>query len=242
MLRWHLEAHDMPSPTLGFLHTLPSNEQTFAALLAELAPGLPARHRVDPALLVEARRDGAQSEGVRRLVGEAVLALVREGASVVVCTCSTIGDAAESTAPPAGAAVMRIDRPMAELALTFGSRVLVAASLDSTFPPTIALLNEAAQAAGRPIQITRLLCEQAWAYFERGDLDGYARAIAADIAKVVDATRAPGDVDVIVLAQASMAPAARLMPDLKTPILSSPRLGLQAAIEKLKLLATGERP
>ncbi len=37
--------------------------------------------------------------------------------------------------------------------------------------------------------------------------------------------------DVIVLAQASMAPAAQLCSDLSVPVLSSPRLGAEAAIE-----------
>lgn len=221
---------------IGFLHTLPSNRATFTALLDALAPGLPSRHRVNEALLASARQEGAQAEGVCRQVGEAVKALVAEGAAVVVCTCSTIGGAAEATALPEGARVLRIDRPMAEQALAIGPRLLVAASLASTFEPTITLLNEVAHARGRPIQLTRLLCDRAWPYFERRDADGYARTIAEAIAA------APGDFDAIVLAQASMAPAARLLPDLPTPILSSPRLGLQAALKLLQVPATGETP
>jgi hypothetical protein len=38
---------------------------------------------------------------------------------------------------------------------------------------------------------------------------------------------------VIVLAQASMAPAAALLPELTTPVLASPRTGLLAALDRL---------
>jgi hypothetical protein len=209
---------------LGFLHTLPANVETFRALLEELSPGVEARHLVDEWVLAEARAAGSVTEGVRRQVAADVSSLVREGAQVVVCTCSTIGAAAEAAEVPPGGLVMRIDRPMAERAISCGPAILVVASLESTFAPTVALLVETAEAAGKSIQVTKLMCREAWPYFERGDLIGYAR----EVARTIGAFR--GYADAIVLAQASMAPAADLLPDLPTPLLSSPRLGLEAAL------------
>ena len=74
------------------------------------------------------------------------------------------------------------------------------------------------------VRIEELLCDSAWAHFEQGDHTGYIAAIAECL------RRAAGDADVIVLAQASMADAAALCADLPILILSSPRLGLEAAI------------
>jgi hypothetical protein len=210
---------------IGFVHTLKTNVETFAGLLAELAPGVPARHQLDEAALAEARAAGSITEAVRQRVAADVDSLLAAGARVVVCTCSTIGAAAEAVPVPAGALVMRIDRPMAERALAHGPAVLVAGALESTFEPTVALLTEVAAAAGRPLQVSRLLCAGAWPFFERGDIDGYARTIARSIEGW------SGHADSIVLAQASMAPAASLLKQLSAPILSSPRLGLQAALE-----------
>lgn len=209
---------------LGFLHTLPANEETFGALLEELSPGVDARHLVDESVLAQVRAEGAVTEGVRRQVAADVSSLVRDGAQVVVCTCSTIGAAAEAAEVPAGVFVMRVDRPMAERAIACGPAILVVASLESTFAPTVALLAETAAAAGKPIQVTKLLCREAWKYFELDNLTGYAR----EVARTVGAFR--GYADAIVLAQASMAPAADLLPNLPTPLLSSPRLGLEAAL------------
>ena len=113
---------------------------------------------------------------------------------------------------------------MAQRAIALGDRILVAAALASTLVPTRALILDAAHAAGKPIELRDLLCESAWAFFERGDLAGYAQAIAKELRAAADAA------DVIVLAQASMAAAAPLCEDLGVPILSSPRLGLEAAL------------
>ncbi len=214
---------------LGFLHTLSANAKTFGDLLEKLSPETPSLHRLDEAVLVEARAAGAGSEAVRRQVQVDVGSLVAEGARIIVCTCSTIGAVAEAATVPAGITVMRIDRPMAEQAVACGPALLVVAALKSTFEPTLALLNEEAASAGKTLEISKVLCQDAWPYFERGDLERYAQ----EIARTIGAFR--GRVDAIVLAQASMAPAADLLPNLYTPVLSSPRLGLLAALEKHRL-------
>jgi hypothetical protein len=213
---------------LGFLHTLPANVETFGALLAELGPAVPVRHLVDESLLADTRAAGALTEDVARRVRGAVLSLISGEARVVVCTCSTIAEAAETTPAPPGVVVMRIDRPMAERALTHGARVLVVAALASTIGPTTALLADSAQRSGRPLALSTLVCEQAWPHFQRGDQAAYAR----EIARCIEGNPAATSADVIVLAQASMAAAAPLLAHFPAPILASPRLGLEVALER----------
>jgi Asp/Glu/hydantoin racemase len=118
--------------------------------------------------------------------------------------------------------VLRIDRPMAEAAVAAGGRIAVVATVESTLAPTRSLLLECA--AGAPVEIVDAPCLDAWALFAAGDLEGYARRVAAHCRGL--------DADVIVLAQASMAPAAELLADLATPVLTSPRavVGRAAAL------------
>jgi hypothetical protein len=123
---------------------------------------------------------------------------------------------------------MRIDRPMAERAVLLGRRILIAATLESTLEPTRWLVEDAARTAGREIRTSALLCEGAWAHFERGDLEKYHRAIAEAL------RQGARDADVVILAQASMAPAAALCVELPTPVLSSPRLGLTQALARYR--------
>jgi hypothetical protein len=204
--------------TLVFLHTSPVHIATFDGLLAALGAAVEARHVVDESLLDDARVGGitpALAGRVRERIAEA------GDDALVLCTCSTIGGCAER------AGALRVDRAMAERAVASGPRIILAATVASTLEPTRRLLEEVAAASGQPIQIVELLCAEAWAMFEAGDQPAYLAAIAAALRAVA------GQGDVIVLAQASMAGAAALCPDLAIPVLSSPRLGLEAALARL---------
>jgi hypothetical protein len=182
------------------------------------------RHIVDESLLSEARDAGTITPDLEQRVGATIRGAIEQDASVVLCTCSTIGGCAEDIGQLTSVPVLRVDRAMAERAVALGPRILVAAALASTLAPTRALLLDAAERAAKVVRITELLCDSAWARFEAGDHAGYTVAIAECL------HGADGDADVIVLAQASMAGAVALCADLPIPILSSPRLGLEAAI------------
>jgi hypothetical protein len=211
--------------TLTFLHTLPIHIATFDRLVAEIDPAIPVRHVVDESLLQEARAAGAITPELERRIGARVRqAAEAEDAAVVLCTCSTIGGSAEQSGGQLDQPVLRVDRPMAERAVATGSRIVVAAALASTLEPTSELIRDAAHQIGKAVQISEVLCDSAWPKFEQGDQAGYAREIAACLHE------SPLEGDVIVLAQASMAPAAELCADLGVPILSSPRIGVEAAV------------
>jgi hypothetical protein len=207
--------------TLTFLHTADAHVATFGQLLAETAPGIPSRHIVAAELLAEARADGMTPQLEAR-IGAAVRGAAADGAAVVLCTCSTIGACAEQTVVP-GVTVLRVDRPMAARAVALGQRIVLAAALASTLEPTRRLLRDEAARAGAEVVITDFLIADAWPHFEAGDHGRYLATIAAQLRQVQNA-------DAIVLAQASMAAAAAQCADLPMPILSSPRLGLEAAI------------
>lgn len=207
------------APSLALLHTSPVHVAAFAALAAELAPGAHIRHVVDEDLLADARAGGLTPELAARVAER--LREAGEGADAVLCTCSTIGGLAEA-ADLGGTPVLRVDRAMAEAAVAGGPRVAVVAALASTLAPTRALIEGAA--AGRPLAISEHHCADAWPHFEAGDTAAYLAAVAG-----CARAAAPG-ADVVVLAQASMAGAAALLADLPVPVLSSPRLGLQAAL------------
>lgn len=216
------------SRRLGFLHTAEMHVATFDGLLAE-RDGVPrVMHVVREDLLQQAVDDGGVGEELTHEVLAVVQWLRQQGADLVVCTCSTLGGCAEAAAPVAGVPVMRIDRPMAETAVDLGRRILVAACVPCTLGPTAALLTKVAWARGKSIEPRFLLVESAWDRFQAGDRTGYIAEIADRIRREV------GDSDVVVLAQASMAPVAVACGrDLATPILSSPRSGLSAALALL---------
>jgi|DewCreStandDraft_4_1066084.scaffolds.fasta_scaffold00150_148 Asp/Glu/hydantoin racemase len=216
---------------LALWHSTAGNEARFAALIEALAPGIPVRHRTRPELLAAAQPE--LTPEVRRRVAIDILELVDQGAGAVLCTCSTLGPGAESAAELTSVPVLRVDRPMIEAALDRGPRITVAAALASTLGPTGDLLRRVARERGVVPEIREIVCEGAWTYQERGDAQGYSRAIAAAI------RRALGPADAVVLAQASMAGAVELLADLGVPVLASPPLGVAAAVAAWRRAVAG---
>lgn len=211
---------------LTFLHTSPGHIATFDGLLAEAGEEVSARHIVRESLLREARARGITPQ-LQRRVAETVLAAFEDAGGVLVCTCSTIGACAEATGHEHSRRVIRLDRPMAERAVELGSRILVVGTLLTAIASTHELVLEVARSAGKKIAVTELMCGSAWKRYEDGDQAGYLQTVADALAEAADG------VDVIVLAQASIADAAELCATVSTPILSSPRLGVEAALAAL---------
>lgn len=207
--------------TVGLLHTTPAHTARFDALLGSVAPRRRAVHLVDEGLLRGARAGGPES--VRAGVASAVADLGDRGAEVVLCTCSTLGALVESMVDEMEVPVLRVDRPAAERAAALGRThdrpVGAVVSLGSTLEPTRALL---ASVADRPVEV--VLAEGAWARLEAGDEAGHLRRVAAAARALVPR------VAVVVLAQVSMTGAVELLEDVDVPVLTTPRLGVEAAV------------
>jgi Asp/Glu/hydantoin racemase len=145
------------------------------------------------------------------------------GADYIMVTCSSIGPAVEAGAKLIGVPVLRVDQPMADQAVRTGSRVGVIATLRTTLEPTADLISRRAAVAGKRVEITAKLAEGAFEALMSGDAAKHDTMVAAalkDLSK---------QVDVIVLAQASMARVVdTLAPeDKRVPILASPGIAVE---------------
>ena len=87
-------------PRLTFLHTAQSNARLFGALVLDLAPQLQGPeepvHLVKETLLTRAFADGGISNDLQSDLDNTVADAFLAGADLVVCTCSTLGQAAEA--------------------------------------------------------------------------------------------------------------------------------------------------
>ncbi|QDQ25788.1 Asp/Glu/hydantoin racemase [Chitinimonas arctica] len=213
---------------ITFLHTSAIHIETFARLVKAIDPDVKVEHVVEEALLTDAQRVGANDPALVMRVHDAMTKAASTGAPIVVCTCSTIGGAAERTPTDRHFVPIRIDRAMADRAVALGPSILVVAALESTLGPTRELLEESANSAGVAIEIEYLVAEGAWPHFLRGDWTAYFEAVVTAVNAI-----APHSVSAIVLAQASMAPAAEALSGMGIEVLSSPSLGVQSVVEQL---------
>ncbi len=212
------------TPTVALIHTSPTMVPVFKSLTDELLPGVSVFNMADESLLRDITREGRLiPRTAKRLVGH-VSAAVDAGATHVLVTCSSMGPAVEAAAGLVDAVVLRVDEPMARKAVSIGNRIGVIATLPSTLDPTVHLIQR--QATG--LELKSRVVEGAFAAVMSGDGAKHDRLVG-------DALRdLAGQVDVIVLAQASMARVAAALPagEIAVPVLSSPR----AAVEHLASL------
>jgi Asp/Glu/hydantoin racemase len=213
--------------TLALLHTSPTLTPLFTSLCRKHLPQTEIFHMVDESLIQQTIAVGKlQKVTVRRLIG-----MIESAASIgvdgVLVTCSSIGPATTIAARLFPFPVIRVDDAMAEKAVNQGRRIGVLATLRTTLEPTTALLREKSAAAGTSTQIEESLCEGAFEAVLAGDTETHDRMVSQALTDLV------AKVDLVVLAQASMARVLQQMPELTVPVLSSPELAVLRTRELL---------
>jgi Asp/Glu/hydantoin racemase len=187
---------------------------------------------VDESLIQQTIAAGnLQKVTVRRLIAMIESASMT-GADGVLVTCSSIGPAVSYAARLFPFPVIRVDEAMAEKAVRQGRRIGVLATLRTTLEPTTALLRDKSAAAGLETQIEETLCEGAFQAVIAGDTETHDRAVSQALLALA------GKVDLVVLAQASMARVLQQMPPLTIPVLSSPELAVLRTSEVLSHSST----
>ncbi|ARQ61758.1 MULTISPECIES: aspartate/glutamate racemase family protein [Rhizobium] len=207
-------------PALAMIHTVPGIIPSFNELVGLHLPGWRAFNMLDESLLGNTIREGALSpQTMRRLAGH-IWSAVDAGASAVLVTCSSLGPAVDAAMPLCPVPLFRIDDGMAIEAIRRGNRIGVLATLATTMNPTTRLIERHAQGIGHTVSVTGRLCDGAFDKLRSGDRAAHDAMIREGFASLV------GSVDVVVLAQASMANALNEMSEASMPVLTSPELGI----------------
>ena len=208
----------MKPVTLGLIHTSATLVPIFQQLCSEYLPGVNVFNIVDDSLIKDVIAKGKLAPGTARRVVDYVASAEAAGADRILVTCSSIGRAVEAAATLSSVPVLRVDQPMADLAVSKGTRIGVVATLPTTLEPTADLVKRRAQVAGKDIQLTSKLCEGAFDALMGGNPGLHDQMVAQALREL------SAEVDVILLAQASMARVVDTLPEAEktVPIIASP--------------------
>ncbi|MGU3494045.1 aspartate/glutamate racemase family protein [Xanthobacteraceae bacterium A53D] len=207
--------------SLAFIHTVTGLAPVFEQLAARHLPGWKPFNMVDESLLRNTIAEGALSRlTMRRLAGQ-VFSAVDAGAQAIIVTCSSLGPAVDAALLLCPVPLFRIDDGMALAALARGTRIGVLATLSTTLEPTSQLIARHAARLGQDITLKSHLCAGAFECLLAGDQARHDELIRAGFAAIAN------DVDVVVLAQASMARALDGLGETPVPVLTSPELGIR---------------
>jgi len=212
----------MKRKKLGLIHTSATLVPVFAQLCKEKLPGVETFNIADDSLVKGIMAAGSLTAQISRRVAGYLESAELAGADYILVTCSSIGPAVESGAKLAGVPVLRVDQPMADKAVAAGKHIGVIATLRTTLEPTADLIQRRAVLAGKRIKLTARLAEGAFDALMSGDAAKHDTLVAAALKKLSK------QVDVIVLAQASMARVVDTLAaeDRRVPILASPGIAV----------------
>jgi Asp/Glu/hydantoin racemase len=207
---------------LGLVHTSATLVPIFAQLCKEKIPNVEVFNIADDSLVEGINEAGSLTAQIKRRVAGYIESAELAGADYIMVTCSSIGPAVEAAAPLMAVPVLRVDQPMADKAVAEGKRIGVIATLRTTLEPTADLIQRRAVQAGKAIELTSTLAEGAFDALMSGDAPRHDAMVADALEQLSQ------QVDVIVLAQASMARVVEtLAPEARqVPILASPGIAM----------------
>jgi Asp/Glu/hydantoin racemase len=209
--------------TVAAVYTAEALVKPLTEVFAAELPQVRLINIVDGGLIQDIIRDGRVTTGTARRLMHCFMAAADSGADVIFNTCSSVGDVVPHARWFVPREIIKIDDPMAEQAVRRGKRIGVLATLPTTLDPTVRLVKDKAADAGRSVEIMEGLAEGAFQALTSGDPEKHDDLLRATAARVAS------EVDLLVLAQGSMARMEQELASLTgKPVLSSPRSGVAA--------------
>jgi aspartate/glutamate racemase len=213
---------------LAMIHTVSWYSKSvidpFAKPFAEQNPDVELMNVMDDTLLSESLAHGGPTPAVIRRMVLYAMAAEAMGADVVMCSCTTMGEATRTARKFLSVPMFNIDEPMAREAVALGTRLGIVATVPTSAPATRALLEHEASRAGKDIQIETIINERAFQHLLAGEIPQHDAMVHQEIDRLAER------VDVIVLGQISLA---KIRYEAKAPIL---QVGLSGFAEARRLL------
>jgi len=208
--------------TVVVVHTGPATVQPIKQQFQAILPDVRVVNLMDDSLLNDVIAAGHLTDAVSGRILSYMRMGEEMGACAVLNACSSVGEAATAARAHIAIPIVKIDESMAEVAVAHGPRIGVVATVRTTLEPTVRLIRAKAAAQQRTVEVVEALAEGAFQALLDGHTERHDGIVTRTIASL------SGQVDVIVLAQASMARLIPALTGLGVPVLSSPRSGVEA--------------
>lgn len=214
----------MKTKTLALIHTVSWYDKSvinpFVKPWLERNPDVRVTNIMDDSLLAESLAHNGATPNVIKRIQFYVLAAEAMGADVVMCSCTTVGEATRIARAYASIPVFNIDEPMAREAVRLGKRLGIIATVPTSPAATQRQLERAAQQAGKTIGIKIAVNEKAFAHLQRGEIEQHNELVHREMDKLAK------QVDVLVLGQISLA---QIKHAARVPVLQVGHSGLAEA-------------
>ncbi len=217
---------------IGIIHAALISSKSVQPFIEEIIPGVIVAHVVDDTIQNSnfACKPGVIPKNNFYKFATYAHFLEEAGADLILLACSTFNQAVELARPMINVPLLQIDRPMMDLAVKQGNRIGLLATVPTTVPASERLLREAAREGGKEINVTTVLCSEAFDAIKQGNVELHNRLLLEQIDRLSET------VDAIVLAQVSMSALEPMLVHTRVPVYNSGRTGFERVKQILDTL------
>lgn len=217
------------SKKIAVIHTsLAIRDALNRQILSEI-PDADIHNIIDERILQDViDQEGIDASVIKRM-SLYVLAAEAMGADAVLNACSSVGEAFDVARKLVSIPTLKIDEPMAEIAVKSGSSIAVYGTVPTTLAPSTRLIENTAQKMNQKVEVTSYLIEGAFQVLTEEENPEKHNEMVLN--KIYETHKQH---DVIVLAQASMAILIPHLQNLGKPILYSTETGIKRLSEVVR--------
>lgn len=211
------------SKSIAIVQTSAVSSAELSALCAELMPDIQVKQIIDDSLIHEINANGGPTKAVKRRLYAYFQSAQSLGVCAILNQCSSVGQVVDEIQPFIDVPIVKIDQAMAEKAVDLGTSIGLIATVETTVGPSRYLIEQTARLKGKQIVVDLHLVEGAMMeLIKNKDVEKHNAMVLSSIEAAAKAN------DVVVLAQGSMTVLLPLLTHIQKPVLSSPRLGVEA--------------
>lgn len=212
----------MEKKKVAVIQTSMVSTQDLKLLFQELLPDVNIVNIIDDSLLDEVKTNGHVTPGIIKRICHYAQHAQEIGCDMILNQCSSVGEAVDVAQQTIQIPYIKIDQAMADEAVRLGSRIAVIATVASTMGPSCRLIERSAQSQGKHVTVVPCLVDGALdILMKEGDTAKHNQLVLEEILRAEQAC------DVIVLAQGSMTVLLDLLTQVRKPVLTSPRMGVE---------------
>ncbi len=209
--------------SIAIVQTSAVSSAELSGLCAQLMPQVQVHQIIDDSLIKEVNANGGPTAAVRRRLYSYYQNAQSLGVCAILNQCSSVGEVADAIRPFIDVPIVKVDEAMARRAVSLGAKIGVVATVESTTGPSVRLIEAMAREAGKEIAIDLHLVQGAMMeLIQNKNVEKHNAMVLGDIEAAAKTN------DVVVLAQGSMTVLLPLLGHIQTPVLTSPRLGVEA--------------
>ena len=190
---------DTQKPLIGLIHSTRLVVDPVHQVVASQCPDVDIIHVVDEGILKVLFGLGEINDKITGWLGRLVDSTIETGADMAVLSCSSLSPAVNDVREKVNIPFLKIDEPMAELAVREADRIGLVATNHTTPKPSTMLIEEVAEKFGKKVTVVPRVQADAFLKLNAGDIEGHDQVVVRAVEELLEET------DVVLLAQISIA-------------------------------------